>query len=106
MSNTELVNFIKTHRDSGLSWTKITKKANAAGFRTVTGLPWCDSNLSKVLIKLHPEYKTHTRKRKSSFRNYTSVGQNTNANEVAINLILTSSALSIKDRLEIAMKLL
>lgn len=103
MTDQTLFNTVKELRDKGNTWNKIANKINAMGYRTPKGKKWCDKLTSLILIKQDPSYRTYATKTKTRARTVT---KNTTPNEVAIDLILSTKTLSIKDRLEIAMKLL
>lgn len=103
--DTKLFNTVKELRDRGLTWGKIADKINAMGYRKKSGVKHCDKSVSMILIEQEPSYKSYERKAKRGFSKRKTLITAT-PNEVAIDLILSNKALSIKDRLEIAKKLL
>lgn len=108
METQNLVEEAKRLRDTGMSWTKVAKRINKMGFKTVTGLPWQDSNLTKQVLAVYPEYRSNAPRvfRKRRVLTTNTAKTSSNPNETAIDLILSTKSISIKDRLEIALKLL
>lgn len=99
----------KELRDRGMTWGEVAKKLNQLGYKTKKGLPICDKYASLLVINEDPSYRSYerkTRRRKQRRVVSTYVSKNATANETAIDLILSSKNISIKDRLEIALKLL
>lgn len=105
MNEEKLFLLAKSLRDRGLTWENVAKELNKQGYRTKKGFPFCNKLASLIVIDKDPSYRSfyHKSKRKVVVKNNTT---QTTPNELAIDLILSTKTLSIKDRLEIAMKLL
>lgn len=97
----------KQFRDKGLTWKQVANKLNNLGFKTKKGLRICDKYASLLVINNDPSYRSYERKTKRRSKTNTNFKSLvTTPNELAIDLILSTKTISIKDRLEIALKLL
>ena len=115
LDKSKLIIFAREKRAQGLSWKDITKAANAAGFRTPTGMEWRTCNLNMLMLKNAGELRVRARRRSRRKNNketfpyvetYAMKNTMASATQSAIEVILSTKTIPMADRLNLAQKLL